>query len=825
MDGIDYNEELMIQQLNTPKPGWFDFANYNWRKLVENPADLADVLGPLGMVALCVQQDVIPAYDNQQKKLDLKIQVVNKSREDLAEKSSQSIPDFEYQSGRDPSQPTVPKINMGDIKPWDQSELDEVASKGIIESIQDLQLSTPIKGFRSSLQAYKKDYLNTHVKNYFDDSYYEDTGLYQTDVTEPQIVTSIKNLENALTNLEHLFKKIEGMDLEGDSLLKNVKDAYAITTLSIEAVKQLASLRHAIDELTPELKEQLKPIIAQIEVLVENDENVLNYQKKNLGAVESLGEVLVDGLSLVAVATDNLDNQLKAQYELRPSESPLNSSQSTEIKYRDLKDKMAGGAKKKLAGLRDMYVAVDNIYTGLVVGGEGVNEAFTEHLVEVQHDIFMEFLIPLSHYEDRMFLESGVLLEPALEHLNNVFESLATELDIAFEDKVKILDQKRLFDTLIEDAKEQKILLYDEYNKATTESEKQEAKVKIDIATSKIDYLQEQRQKRLSYLEQLKEKQQHSEAQMKIIEEQMRIKQAMIDELKDNAQLNVGESEVHKASRQKQIDELTEGTTGHKDEIADQQQQIERIKVDAQRSEEVYAQGLDTDRKVKGRSILSKQIESLVRKSAQAGGFKTDAISEDYQAALQKKLNDLIQSYDDIENNRDLDEFNRGFDQQAADMVQSFNLLSLQKYQYVDEGYKLIHELQSTLKNSEHQTFLQQEKDYLKNKSHSLDEKCERIKTLPDQQTFQNIIQDHKHGFYFLNKFIRLARKIGHVIKVAVKEHNLTAIAKSVVETKDQSDKKAFCKCKALLRHMKERPVQAEDDKPVVTRQDQSYPG
>lgn len=78
------------------------------------------------------------------------------------------------------------------------------------------------------------------------------------------------------------------------------------------------------------------------------------------------------------------------------------------------------------------------------------NELIVQDYVEIKENAYTEIIYPLSKREDDLGLKAGTLVSPAMTLVNQLFLSIALELDMPFADKLELFNESRFLKRVID---------------------------------------------------------------------------------------------------------------------------------------------------------------------------------------------------------------------------------------------------------------------------------------------------------------------------------------------------------------------------------------
>jgi hypothetical protein len=258
---------------------------------------------------LVTEKSVNQFFEKKIASEKLKLEVSEKSREPLipadANKklmSPEERADARYSELKKqfPLSSAERHIAPGDLKPVKASSLNNF--RGNVSYVQELGLSTKVRETRESLVIL----VEQHLK---EDKAYFSTPPYKINEGDPEHVKQIKEVENALRNLENALYYLEQLKDAG-----TIRQAWAFINLG----KAAYDLKGNINKLSPAAIKVLAPIIEQTNAYSKGLGNV-DYRSNNLTDLEQLKTLRTE----VSIVTQDADLAVveEASHELQQSET------------------------------------------------------------------------------------------------------------------------------------------------------------------------------------------------------------------------------------------------------------------------------------------------------------------------------------------------------------------------------------------------------------------------------------------------------------------------------------------------------------------------
>ncbi|KTC75478.1 SdhB protein, substrate of the Dot/Icm system [Legionella birminghamensis] len=381
--------------------------------------------------------------------------------------------------------PVIDKLNAVNI-----SSINNL--RGNFAAIQEMKLSGSI----GKLEEYVRNKRLVNLSSLVNEKI--QSPPYADDSADPKVIKQIKNLENGLYNLRTALDAFEKMSNE-DSLVSKLMKLK-------ELALQLKAAWDALNSLTPELKAQYASVS---EVLSSYGGLVSPAQAQSLD-----GEGLEEARSNIERGVDSL---FAASALVADKQQQLSNYFNLPV---DMNRRFKGYSREELANPERMKKEIDGIVAGLEKFTEGAQlqglwkskgllaqlKRFGEQLgelgdtantiaraqtAELKTGLFKGVLAELSQFEDNYYLKPGVMIHPVMQKLNVFFESMLSELDMPYEDKLAVIQQAQFIDILKEETENRIAQLQDELSKTDAPQEKINIEFRIKGLEQKVSYLEE----------------------------------------------------------------------------------------------------------------------------------------------------------------------------------------------------------------------------------------------------------------------------------------------------------------------------------------------
>ncbi|CEG57066.1 hypothetical protein [Legionella fallonii] len=428
------------------------------------------------------------------------------------------------------AQANKPQINPGELERITPSSLYNV--RGNLAFLQELKMSSTVAEVREKFSQTTKDKFSRLIQDYLKKTEGQKEHIIRED--EPTVVRQIKRVENGLYHLEEALKHFESINKSN----RLVVQARAL----VEIQHQAAQLKDVLEKLTPELKEHYGPIAVK---MLEFSKKVrsIDYNKKDL---EDLGVVLQStkqellkrktprkveaervffdstppqddlanpnesaaakarrlGVKYLHLASPTLEDSRKYLRARYPGEFGTQPAIIRNYTRRQLSDEqlMSEEINKLTDALRDHYgfnlttigVIVDVINQIQRVGSQTsevvgmVNQLVTNDYVKIKENAYKDIITKLSQEEDYLCLKPGTLINPVMGVVNQLFLSAALELDMSFDKKLSVLDEKTFLNIVIAETEREINALKTEQDR---EPDNKERAFKIKVKEDKLEFL------------------------------------------------------------------------------------------------------------------------------------------------------------------------------------------------------------------------------------------------------------------------------------------------------------------------------------------------
>ncbi len=395
---------------------------------------------------------------DKQKRFDLDQEAINKARADYFAKEKQ-----------------MPVPEPGKLEPVEIASTNTM--RGSFSKLQDLKLSSYVELMRDSFRGITKDKMSPHIQAYLEKP--DGVGLHIIHENDPAIPRHIKRLENGLYHLEEALKRVEQLD-RNDAALHQFR-------LLLEIENELMQIKKDIDNLSPELKLHYGPLMKRVvdfSAMVQN----IDYNKED---TNELKEVLSDAKKDLLKLNNKPSESEKIDAEQEQKQTPGIRAMKLGIKYLHMSSPQMERARSYLltkyghsftpqplsfrsfsreqlsdqqfmlgevhrlnamldnAGyfdLKKINVIIDLTKQVMRVGSQAselfgmVNKLIKDEYVHLKEASYQDFITALSREEDYLCLKPGTLVNQGMTLLNQLFLSAALELDMPFDEKLKLLD-------------------------------------------------------------------------------------------------------------------------------------------------------------------------------------------------------------------------------------------------------------------------------------------------------------------------------------------------------------------------------------------------
>ncbi|MCW8451687.1 hypothetical protein [Legionella quinlivanii] len=364
--------------------------------------------------------------------------------------------------------------------------------RGNFAAIQEMELSTSIGKLSEYVRTTRINNLSTQVNDRIQ------MPPHAEDPADPKVVKQIKDLENNLYNLQKALAAFEQMNND-DSLVTKL-------TVLKDVLMQLKASWNTLNSMTPELKEQYASVAKVLTSYssVVSPAQVQSQSAQELQAARSNIQKGVDGLFAASAYVADKQQQLADYFGLEV----------------DKGRKFKGYTREQLANPETMKKEADKILRGLEKLSEGsqvgglwkskgllaqlkrfgeqmgelgatVGDIATAKAGTLKTQLYQGVLAEISRMEDDLYLKPGTMLLPTMQKLNVFFESMLSELDLPYEDKLAIIQQDQFMTILKAETASRMAQLNDDLNKASSPQEKTDIEFKMQALSNKLSYLNE----------------------------------------------------------------------------------------------------------------------------------------------------------------------------------------------------------------------------------------------------------------------------------------------------------------------------------------------
>ncbi|KTC78393.1 hypothetical protein [Legionella brunensis] len=424
-----------------------------------------------------------------------------------------------------------PIVGPGKLEPINSSSLYNV--RGNLAYVQELQISSIVAEIRSQCTQITKDKFSSLIQKYLKKQ--EGQPLHAINPDDPLMVRQIKEVENGLYHLETAFKHFEQF---------NKSDKLVVQARAVIEIKHKADqLKDILEKLTPELTTHYGPMAIKMLEFSTKIRNI-EYNKEDLQdfitVIQSTKKELLkrkppkQATSEKAFFDSNSPQlqthpgfyettgrkatRLGIKYLYRASPSLEEARRYLQSRYSDVFGKqppiIRGYTRQHLAdeklmhseisrlklALQEHYgfnlttvgVFVDLIQQIQRVGAQTsevvgmVNQLVTNDYLKIKEDAYKNIITQLSREEDYLCLKPGTLINPAMFIVNQLFLSAALELDMPFNKKMSILDDKIFLNQIVIDTERE---IKDLRIALQQEPSNKEIEFKIKIKEDKLLFL------------------------------------------------------------------------------------------------------------------------------------------------------------------------------------------------------------------------------------------------------------------------------------------------------------------------------------------------
>lgn len=458
---------------------------------------------PFTIKQLMNQENTVQKYLEEQKRtLMFRFEVIDEARTQLE-------PSADHQTRRDLDELAMLKardiyIEDSKLKPIPgPGKLKTVnitstkTARGSFSKLQELKLSSHVELIRARFSSITNDKMSGHIHEYLKKP--EGTSLHVIHKRDPVIPRHIKQLENGFYRLETAFRRLELLN-KNDTFVTQLK-------LILEIEHEVRQIKQGIYNLSPELKTHYGPLVEKVlnfssmiqnidydkedtkelkDVLKHAKEDLLKlkthpyaaYQKKKISNQKNNDEAnsttalrgLKLGVKYLHVASPQIERAralLLTKYGYAFDPQPLGFRSYTREQLADktfMLDEVTRLNKMlDTAGYFDLKkanVIFDVAQQVMRVGAQAgelagmVNKLITDEYVHIKEASYRDFITALSREEDYLCLKPGTLINQGMTLLNQLFLSAALELDMPFNEKLKLLDDAHYINIVVEQAKD-----------------------------------------------------------------------------------------------------------------------------------------------------------------------------------------------------------------------------------------------------------------------------------------------------------------------------------------------------------------------------------
>ena len=426
----------------------------------------------------------------------------------------------------------IKNVQPGELKITETSSLHSV--RGNISYIQNLKLSSQVELMREQLKTLTQTGFSDRLLKHLEKP--ESQPLHLIKENDPKMVRQIKEIENGLYHLETALNHFENMRKD-DNLVTQVRALIEITT----AAQQLNGV---LKDLLPELKEHYGPVTANLiqfaKAIKSIDYNrqdwndllvVLDTTKKELlkretpqdpritkaffeyyghkepeapGVIpeSAIKKGLRLGVKYTHLASPQLEmarQHLHTRYPTVFGEQPYVIRSFTRAQLADehfmtaAMDKIKSSLEKNYGfNPSTLKVMLDLIKQTQRAGVQSAeltgmaNKLVTDDFIAIKKRVYKALIAELSAKEDDLCLKPGTLIDPVMTTVNQLFLSAALEIDMPFNNKLALFDDKRYINKII-DKINQDIALLD--GQLIADPDNENLKFQIDVKKDKLDFL------------------------------------------------------------------------------------------------------------------------------------------------------------------------------------------------------------------------------------------------------------------------------------------------------------------------------------------------
>jgi transcription antitermination factor NusG len=490
---------------------------------------------PFTIAQLMSQEHSVQKYLEEQKKtLMFKFEIIDEARTQLDpsadHKTRRDLDELAMLKARDAyleDRKTQPKPGPGELKTVTISSTKTV--RGSISKLQELKLSSHVEVLRAQFSSITKDKMSGHIQEYLKKP--EGASLHVIHESDPVIPRHIKQLENGLYYLESSLKRFEQLD-KNAAFLPQLR-------LILEIEEEVRIIKQGINNLSPELKVHYGPLIQKAldfysmvqqidydkedtkelqDVLKRAKEDLLKLKHPPQGANTAANNAAeqepkltpalrglklgVKYLHVVSPQMERARAHLLTKYGYAFDPQPLGFRSFTREQLSD-KQFMLDEVHRinnllDTAGYFDLkksHAIIDISKQVIRVGSQAgelagmVNKLIKDEYVHIKEASYRDYVTALSREEDYLCLKPGTLINQGTTLLNQLFLSAALELDMPFNEKMKLLDDAHYLNIVVEETQKD---LKELEEQLKTKPQNQDLSLNIAIKKDKLELLNQQ---------------------------------------------------------------------------------------------------------------------------------------------------------------------------------------------------------------------------------------------------------------------------------------------------------------------------------------------
>lgn len=386
--------------------------------------------------------------------------------------------------------------------------------RGHIAYFQEMKWSSMVDSVHKQFDSVLKNNFSEALWGYLDD--------LELKGNDPDIVQQIKRIKQSLSHLQAAFVQFEIMS-KNQSLIFQAK---TLLTLA----QEVNQLQHHMETLSPLLKKQYSALAGQIRILgatlssisypkddAQEMVAVLKMAKEELSRsiknneptqktagqnTPDRNEYLKRGANLGIKYLQLASLKLKALYHFlrqvghKEGEPPL--TESDDLAQSQLPDESILKAQvSRLMGmklgvnistsrvLKDLLIELSRVLAQANEIGSLANQMARNDLLLLKEKAYSQLILPLSQEEDRLALKPGTLIAPAIQHVNQLFTSVAFAANVSFADKIELHNDQHFMQCVITQ-------IADELEALHPDKQDQEGALQKIIKENKLNHLQKQ---------------------------------------------------------------------------------------------------------------------------------------------------------------------------------------------------------------------------------------------------------------------------------------------------------------------------------------------